>query len=151
MKKLCQIVSKIWKSDCFASLAFKNLNFARTWIRVSSVTCHLSHVQIFFSHFFNIYKKILFKKIGQSDGGGWWSVCYQRGLPHLVSLNPPLDQLVHMSWCLCVWMLCHCNKNSKVSFHFCFIASRGSDINAVLTEIPFQDKAGDRWQVNGYM
>ena len=44
-------------------------------------------------------------------------------------------------------------KNSKVSFRFCFIASRGSNINAVLTKIPLQDKAGigDKWQVNGYM
>ena len=43
---------------------------------VSCVTCHMSHVIFFFFYV---------KKIGQSGGASRWRVCYQRGLPRLVS------------------------------------------------------------------
>ena len=37
--------------------------------------------QVFFSFFFFFF----LKKIGQSGGASRWRVCYQRGLPRLVS------------------------------------------------------------------
>ena len=58
---------------------------------VSCVMCHVSPVtcQIIFLH--NTKEKKLFfcilKKIGQSGGASRWTVCYQRGLPRLVSSN----------------------------------------------------------------
>ena len=42
---------------------------------MSRVTCHMSHVTIFFSFFFFF---------GQSGETYRWRVCYQRGLPRLV-------------------------------------------------------------------
>ena len=52
----------------FCADSKKNVSFA---FRSSDVTCHESHV-IFF-----VVKKII--------GARWWTVCYQRGLPRLVS------------------------------------------------------------------
>ena len=51
---------------------------------VSRVTCHMSILFFYFT-----------KKIGQSDGASWWRVCYQRGLPRLVSdsLSHPLVKI----------------------------------------------------------
>ena len=43
---------------------------------VSRVTCHMSCVTC---HFF-----LSQKETGKCDGAGWWRVCYQQGLPHLV-------------------------------------------------------------------
>ena len=45
---------------------------------VSRVTCHVSHVMFLFFLFF----------FGQSGEAYRWRVCYQRGLPRLVSLLP---------------------------------------------------------------
>ena len=46
---------------------------------VSHVTCHVSHVTC---HMSNIYIYIFF---GQNSEAYRWRVCYQRGLPRLVS------------------------------------------------------------------
>ena len=67
-------------------------HMSRVTCHVSPVTCHLSPVtckKIIFQHFnslFLIFKFFLRKqKIGQSGGASRWRVCYQRGLPRLVS------------------------------------------------------------------
>ena len=44
---------------------------SRVTFHVSRVTCHMSHVTFF----------------GQSGEDYWWRVCYQRGLPRLVSFT----------------------------------------------------------------
>ena len=60
---------------------------------VSRVTCHMSHVFLFYFTFFTTKKNIKIKiihseKIGQSGEASRWRVCYQRGLPRLVLLRP---------------------------------------------------------------
>ena len=54
---------------------------------MSHVTCHMSHVIFFFFFFF-----------GQIGEAYWWRVCYQRGLPRLVSqqgLNQQVSTYYH--------------------------------------------------------
>ena len=46
---------------------------------VSRVTCHNIHIYIFFSLYIFL----------QSGEASQWSVCYQRGLPHLVLFHLP--------------------------------------------------------------
>ena len=48
---------------------------------MSPVTCHMSHVTCHMSLFF-----YFFLLSGETS---WWRVCYQRGLPRLVSLMAP--------------------------------------------------------------
>ena len=53
---------------------------------MSDVTCHLSHVFLFYFFSYDKYlKKISLKKYGQSGGASWWRVCYQLGILRLVS------------------------------------------------------------------
>ena len=55
---------------------------------VSRVTCHLSHVTCQVSNkkkITNLKKWNFQNKIGKSGGAFRWRVCYQRGLPRLVS------------------------------------------------------------------
>ena len=65
------------------------------------VTCHIFVLFCFFDIFFTKKIKIKYgifhKKNGQSGGDSWWRVCYQRGLPRLVSF---------------------CNKNKNFWFAF---------------------------------
>ena len=73
---------------------------------MSGVTCHLSHI------FFLLIekkkkkkrKKLPSEKIGQSGGGSWWRVCYQRGLPRLV-FGAFLTHIVLLTWCRVLWQL----------------------------------------------
>ena len=55
---------------------------SRVMCHVSRVTCHVSRVNCHMSFFFFF----IVKKIWQSGGASRWRVCYQRGLPRLVSL-----------------------------------------------------------------
>ena len=58
---------------------------------VSYVRCHVSHVTC---HIHKSDKKIyIYILFGQSGWASLWRVCYQRGLPRLVSLNQPIG------WC----------------------------------------------------
>ena len=50
---------------------------------VSCVTCHMSRVRCHKSH---VTRHNNFFFFGQSGESYWWRVCYQRGLPRLVSL-----------------------------------------------------------------
>ena len=51
---------------------------------MSHVTCHVSPVKKYIFHF--SFLIILQKKNGKSGGARRWRVCYQRGLPRLVTL-----------------------------------------------------------------
>ena len=51
----------------------------RVTCHMSPVTCHLSKISKYQKSFFSL------KKIEQSGGASRWRVCYQRGLPRLVS------------------------------------------------------------------
>ena len=65
---------------------------SRVTCHVSPVTCHMSHVKKKNYILIYIYIYIFFylrKKFGQSVGASRWRVCYQRGLPRLVSQNVP--------------------------------------------------------------
>ena len=54
---------------------------------LSPVTCHMSKdfLKLFYIKKKKIKKIIILKKIGQSGVASRWKVCYQRGLPRLVS------------------------------------------------------------------
>ena len=54
---------------------------SRVTCHVSRVTCHVSSVTFFFLFFFFLYPKKNYLRGGASQ----WRVCYQRGLPRLVS------------------------------------------------------------------
>ena len=66
---------------------------------VSCVMCHMSHVTCHMSRvscqniFFTLFNKkiyvlfVFFNKFGQSGGASRWRICYQRGLPRLVSFK----------------------------------------------------------------
>ena len=69
---------------------------------VSRVTCHLSPVTCIFILFLvKKNKNYLLKsgQSGQSDGASQWRVCYQRGLPRLVSMcNTMPDMLIDLPY-----------------------------------------------------
>ena len=52
---------------------------------VSRVKCHMSHITCHVSHVTCHFFLFLFFS-GQSGEAYWWRVCYQRGLPRLVSI-----------------------------------------------------------------
>ena len=53
---------------------------------LSCVIFHLSHIMC---HDVSTNTKKIRNKIRQRGGASWWRVCYQRGLPRLVSLADP--------------------------------------------------------------
>ena len=55
---------------------------SRVRCHVSGVTCQVLHVIFFLYLFFFL----------QSGGASWWRVCYQRGLPRLVSAQKGVAQ-----------------------------------------------------------
>ena len=59
---------------------------------MSCVTCHVSHVTFFLSFIFSFFylEKNVPKKIGKRGKTSWFRICYQRGLPRLVSIYTPL-------------------------------------------------------------
>ena len=70
---------------------------------LSPVTCHMSKcMYIIYFYFLYITKKniilFIFKKIGQRGGASRWRVCYQWGLPCLVS-----SIIKKYSWLLFCW------------------------------------------------
>ena len=72
---------------------------------MSCVTCHMSHVMC---HMSRVTCKIFFLLIffGQSGESSRWRVCYQRGLPRLVSISPvmvrPSFSVIFSGWNCCI-------------------------------------------------
>ena len=66
---------------------------------VSHVTCHVSHVTCYLSHV-NVFFVCLFfflqQKFGKSGGASRGRVCYQRGLPRLVTILPGFNIWVNV-------------------------------------------------------
>ena len=53
--------------------------------QVSCVTCHMSHVMCQVLHVICHISHNFYFFFRQSDAAYWWRVCYQRGLPPLIS------------------------------------------------------------------
>ena len=66
--------------------------------QVSCVTCQVSLFSIFFSLF-----------SGLSGGASWWEVCYEQGLPRLVSIIFRTQQLVSVTFSWDIVMLLSCS------------------------------------------
>ena len=66
----------------FQTVRARDLKFLHNVHHPLCVMCHMSHVKKNSNFFF------ILNKIGQSGGAGRWRVCYQRGLPRLVSPHP---------------------------------------------------------------
>ena len=64
---------------------------------VSRVTCHMSRVTSHMSHFFFFFFFFFF---GQSGEAYRWRVCYQRGLPRLVSAM--IAMIRQFKYCVCI-------------------------------------------------
>ena len=56
-------------------------HMSRVMCHMYKVTCHMSNITY---NVFNFTDHYFFLFVLQLDGAGWWRVCYQWGLPHLV-------------------------------------------------------------------
>ena len=92
---------------------------------MSQVTCHLSHYYFTFHKKFKkkIKKQLSLKKIGQRGGASWWSVCYQRNLPYLVSsgLHIFLHYVILHTKCLLLIMFSLLCQRFCLQTHFPYI------------------------------
>ena len=68
--------------------------------QVLYVTCQVSHVRC---HFFSFCFLVVF--FGQSGWASQWMVCYQWGLPHLVSFKLLLNKHFKHHWFVIVFVL----------------------------------------------
>ena len=82
---LFQIYSKHCQSQTGRAEILSAHRTLRVICHVSRVTCHVSHVTCHLSPVTCYLKKIINIILRQRGGASWWRVCYQRGLPRLVS------------------------------------------------------------------
>ena len=88
---------KFWDNVHYPCVSRVTCHVSHITCDISRVTCHVSHVTCHVSH---IEEKKFRKKNGKFGGTSWWRVCYQQGLPRLVSSEHYNNYSKHHSICV---------------------------------------------------